>query len=134
MEDDSWLDDLSVPLLHDGPLGHGLYVIEDDDSSIDNIFCFGTFADKRTGILYNDLTGAFPYMTFEGNVCFLIIYHYKSNAILALPISGLDDNTVFAVYKTQFEFLECKGYKIKLNVMDNQCTKQIKKFLTDKDC
>jgi replicative superfamily II helicase len=30
--------------------------------------------------------------------------------------------------------LESKGYKIKLNVMDNQCTKQIKKFLTDKDC
>ena len=33
----------------------------------------------------------------------------------------------FTAYKTQFEFLESKGYKIKLNVMDNQCTKQIKK-------
>jgi len=41
---------------------------------------------------------------------------------------------VFAAYKTQFEFWESKGYKIKLNVMDNQCTKQIKKFLTDNDC
>ena len=43
-------------------------------------------------------------------------------------------NTVFAAYKTQFDFLERKGYKIKLNMMDNQCTKQIKKSLTDKDC
>jgi hypothetical protein len=56
------------------------------------------------------------------------------NAILGLPISGFDDNTVFAAYKTQFEFWESKGYKIKLNVMDNQCTKQIKKFLSDNDC
>ena len=73
-------------------------------------------------------------MSLEGNVCYLIVYHYKSNAILGLPISGFDDNTVFAAYKTQFEFLESKGYKIKLNVMDNQCMKQIKKILTDNDC
>lgn len=133
-DNESSLDDLSVPLLHTGPHKHGPYVIEDDDSFIGNIFCFGAFADKQTGILYKDLTGAFPYMSLEGNVSFLIIYHYKSNAILALPISGLDDNTVFAEYKTQFDFLESKGYKIKLNVMDNQCTKQIKKFLTKNDC
>ena len=73
-------------------------------------------------------------MSLEGNVCYLIVYHYESNAILGLPISGFDDNTVVTAYKTQFEFLESKGYKIKLNVMDNQCTKQIKKILTDKDC
>ena len=73
-------------------------------------------------------------MSLEGNVCYLIVYHYESNAILGLPISGFNDNTVFAAYKTQFEFLESKAYKIKLNVMDNQCTKQIKKILTDNDC
>jgi hypothetical protein len=67
-------------------------------------------------------------MSLEGNVCFLIVYPYKSSTILALPISGLDDNTIFAVYKTQFDFLESKGHKIQLNMMDNQCTKQIKKF------
>ena len=93
-------------------------------------FCFAAFADKRTGVLYNDLTGSFPYMSLEGNVCYLITYHYESNAILGLPISGFDDKTVFAAYKAQFELLESKGYKIKLCVMDNQCTKQINKFLT----
>jgi hypothetical protein len=96
--------------------------------------CFGIFAEKQTGILYNDLTGLFPYMSLKGNVCFLIVYHYESNAILMLPISGFDNNTIFAMYKTQFEFLESKGHKIRLNVMDNRCTKQIKKFLTANDC
>ncbi len=42
--------------------------------------------------------------------------------------------TLFLRHTKHFAFLESKGYKIKLNVMDNQCTKQIKKFLTDKDC
>jgi hypothetical protein len=73
-------------------------------------------------------------MSLKRNVCFLIVYHYKSNAILALLISSLDDNTIFAAYKTQFEFLESKGHKIKLSVMGNQCTKQIKKNLTANDC
>jgi hypothetical protein len=84
--------------------------------------------------MYNNLSRLFPYMSLEGNVYYLIVYHYESNAILGLPISEFDDNTVFAAYKTEFEFLESRGYKIKLNVMDNQCTKQIKKFLTNKDC
>jgi hypothetical protein len=73
-------------------------------------------------------------MSLQGNVCFLIVYHYESNAIIALPISGLDDNTIFAAHKTRFKFLENKGHKIKLNVMDNQCIKQIKKNLTANDC
>ncbi len=129
------MDDISKPVFQAGPLDHGpLVIVEDDESSVGNIFCFTAFADKRTGVVYNDLTGSFPYMSLEGNVCYLIVYNYKSNAILGLPISGFDNNTVFAAYKTQFEFLESKGYKIKLNVIDNQCTKQIKKFLTNKDC
>jgi hypothetical protein len=33
-----------------------------------------------------------------------------------------------------FESLEAKGYKPKMNVMDNQATKYIKKFLTEKEC
>jgi hypothetical protein len=129
------MNDISKPVFQAGPLKHGpLVIAEDNKSSVGFFFCFAAFADKRTGVMYNDLTGSFPYMSLEGNVCYLIIYHYEFNAILGLPISGFDDNTVFAAYKTQFEFLESKGYKIKINVMGNQCTKQIKKFLTDKDC
>jgi hypothetical protein len=127
INNESKVDDVLEPLFNVGPIEHGPNVIvQDNDSSIGNIFCFGPFADKQTGILYNNLTGSFPYMSLEGNVCFLIVYHYESNAILALRISGFSNNTIFAAYKTQFEFLESKGHKIRLNVMDKQCTKQIK--------
>ncbi len=42
-----------------------------DDESIANMFCFGAFADKITGVVYNDLTGNFPFMSLDGSVCFL---------------------------------------------------------------
>ena len=105
---DSWMDNISKPAFHEGHFNGPLVIVEDDDSSVGNIFCFVAFADKRTGVLYNDLTGLFPYMSLEGNVCYLIIYHYESNAILGLPISSFDDNTVFAAYKTQFDFWKSK--------------------------
>ncbi len=104
----------------------------DNVSSEAKIFCFAAFADKQKGILYNDLTGAFPFMSLEGNVCFLVVYHYKTNAILALPIKGFSNKIIFATYQQQYNMLESKGYKIKLNVMDNQVTKVIKKFLEKK--
>jgi hypothetical protein len=109
-------------------------IIEDNASSNANIFCFAAFADKRTGILYNDLTSPFPFMSLEGNICFLVVYHYKTNAILALPIKWFSNDIIFATYKQQYDMLESKGYKIKLNVMDNQATWVIKKFLDAKQC
>jgi hypothetical protein len=42
----------------------GTNVIDDDkNESIANVFCFGAFADKRDGAVYNDLTGLFPFMS-----------------------------------------------------------------------
>jgi hypothetical protein len=132
---DSTSECIHAPLVNDDTLDNGPNYIADKENSTDsNIFCFGAFTDKRSGIIYNNLTGSFPYMSLQGKVCFLVVYHYESNAILALPIPSLNDDTIFAAYKTQFEFLESKGHKIKLNVMDNQCTRQIKKNLTLKDC
>ncbi len=84
--------------------------------------------------MYNNMTGNFPFFSLDGNVCYHIIYHYESNSILATPITGLTDNIVFDAYKQQFEELEKKGFKVKMNVMDNQATKNIKKFLTKKEC
>jgi hypothetical protein len=73
-------------------------------------------------------------MSLKGNVCFLIVYHLKTNAILALLIKGFSDAIIFESYKQQFNLLESKGYKIKLNVMDNQATKVIKQFLDKQEC
>jgi hypothetical protein len=62
------------------------------------------------------------------------MYHYELNAILVKAIANVDDHSIYEAYKEVFETLEAKGYKPKMNVMDNQATKYIKKFLTKKEC
>jgi len=58
--------------------GRHLIISEDEDESIANIFVFGAFADKNSGIVYHDLTGSFPFMSLDGSVCFFVsISSYK---------------------------------------------------------
>ncbi len=47
---------------------------------------------------------------------------------------GLDDVSIFNAYKITFGSLTAKGFKPKLNIMDNQAKKYIKKFLTAVNC
>jgi hypothetical protein len=68
-------------------------------------------------------------MLYDGSICFLVVYHYESNAILALPVAGLNDKMIFEAYKIAFNELAAKGFKPKLNIMDNQATKYIEKFI-----
>jgi hypothetical protein len=72
-------------------------------------------------------------MSYDGSVCFLVLYHYKSNAIMATPITGLDDVCIFNAYKLNFNELKHKGYKPIMNVLDNQATKHTKKILTKEE-
>ncbi len=106
------------------------FIINDKlDASMANIFAFGAFTDKNSWILYNNLTGLFPFMSLDSSVCFFVLHNYRSNCILADPIKALDDTTIFEAYKKQFDELTKKGLKPKLNIMDNQATKYIKQFL-----
>ena len=104
--------------------------MDDDDATIANVFCFDTFADKTSSIVYNDLTGSFPFVLLEGSVCFFVLYHYKSSCILTTQIKEMDNKTIFEAYKQYFEELTSKGFKPKLNIMDNQATKHNSLFHT----
>jgi hypothetical protein len=64
----------------------------------------------------------------------LVMYHYETNAIFAIPIPGLDSKSILDSYKKIFEYLVSKGYKPKVNVMDNQATKAIKQYLVMQQC
>jgi hypothetical protein len=66
-----------------------------DDESIANVFCFGAFANKINGVVYNDLTGNFTFMSIDGSVCFFVLYHYETNAILVKPIANVDNWSIF---------------------------------------
>ena len=90
--------DVTIPGLHlydneeeRGPILSLHNLIDNiEDESIANVFCFGAFADKVSGVVYNVCTGDFPYMSLDENVCFFMMYHYETNAILITPTAGLD--------------------------------------------
>jgi hypothetical protein len=71
----------------------------DNDKSIANISCYRAFADKNSGIVYHNLTGSVPFMSYDGSVYFFILYQYKLNSILATLIAGLDHINIFNAYK-----------------------------------
>jgi hypothetical protein len=55
---------------------------DSNNDTIANVFCFGAFSDKITGIVYTDMTGNFPFISLDGSVCYLIVYHYKKSLSL----------------------------------------------------
>ncbi len=60
--DDDHKDDRNEPRL--------AFIDDINNESIANVLCFGAFADKNTGVIYNDCTGNFPFMSLDGNICF----------------------------------------------------------------
>ena len=44
----------------------------------------------------------------------------------------MDDESIFEAHKDRFKYLESKGFKIKINIMDNQATRQVKRLGTFK--
>ena len=117
--------ELVYPISANGEQRGSSVIVNNGDKSITNIFCFGAFANKNTGIVYHDLTGSFPFMSFDGMVCFFELNHYESNAILAPP---LQDWTMLPF--SYFKEFSAKKFKPKLNIMDSQATKHIKTILT----
>jgi hypothetical protein len=107
MDDDDKDSEDSIPI----HVPH-IKVIKSDDNSNRNVFVFAAFADKQNGTLYSNLTGTFPFMSLEGNVCFLIVYHYETNAIMAVPIENFTDGAILKAFRQQFELLKSKGHKI----------------------
>ncbi len=89
-------------------------LIADDEShaSIANVFAYGAFADKHSGVVCHDLTGSFPFLLLDSSVCFFVLYHYESNSILAKPLKGLDDKVIFEAYKKFHLLLTKKGYSV----------------------
>jgi hypothetical protein len=80
-----------------------------DDESIANIFCFGTFTAKINGVVYNNLTGNFPFMSLDGSACFFVMYHYETNALLANPIANLDNKSILRSAKLTLKCLRLRG-------------------------
>ena len=76
--------------------------VNEPHNGLNNVFCFAALADKQTGTLYTDATGALPVMSLEGNQYYFVAYDYDTNAIFAIPIKKLKDDSIIAAFDEIF--------------------------------
>ena len=58
-----------------------------------------------------------------------VCYAYGPNAILVHPMKTRSDECFVAAYEEMYEYLESRGFKPKLNVTDNECSKAVQRYI-----
>lgn len=100
--------------------------IGDNDESACKLFCYAALANKHTGAMYTDATGALPVLSVNGHQYYFVAYAYDINYIFAIPIQNVQDVTIMEAFDEVFQELKAKGFKPTFNVADNQATVPIK--------
>ena len=85
-------------------------------------------------MLYTDATGSLLTASLEGNQYYFVACDYGTNAIFAIPMKDIKDETIIAVFDKIFKDLTNKGYKPTFNVTDNQATTPLKQYLSQEKC
>eukprot|EP00804_Cyclotella_cryptica_P001975 CCRYP_007400-RA/>CCRYP_007400-RA protein AED:0.40 eAED:0.27 QI:0/0/0/1/0.33/0/4/0/700 len=93
------------------------------------LFVGATIADQNEGTIYTDQTGAFPVTSYHSNKYQFVAYEYRSNAILVRALKDQTDKSLIAAFTYVYEYLTDCRFRPKLNVMDNQCSKAVEKYI-----
>jgi hypothetical protein len=85
------------------------------------------------GQLYTDLTGRFPVRSSKGNLYFMICYSYDSNYVKAVPMKSRSASEWLKAYEHIHQELASRGFKPKLQTLDNEASAALKSFFTEND-
>jgi hypothetical protein len=81
----------------------------------------------ETGQIYTDQTGNFPNVLQWGNKYLMVLYDYDSNSILVEPLRNCTDAQMITAYDRLVEWLTWAGLKLRLQRLDNDASKALKK-------
>ena len=62
-----------------------------------------------------------------------VCYAYKPNAILVHPMKSRVTTEMVGAYTQIYKYLTAKGYKPKLNITNNECSKAVQNYITSQD-
>jgi hypothetical protein len=85
------------------------------------------------GQLYTDLTGKFPVRSSKGNSYVMVCYVYDCNYIKVIPVKSRSASEWVKAYDTIHQELTVKGFKPKLQTLDNEASAALKNFFTAND-
>jgi hypothetical protein len=85
------------------------------------------------GQLYTDLTGKFPVRSSKGNSYVVVCYIYDFNYIKVVPMNSRSASEWVKAYDSIHQELTVKGFKPKLQTLDNEASAALKNFFTVND-
>jgi hypothetical protein len=85
------------------------------------------------GQLYTDLTGRFPVRSSKGNWYVMICYSYDCNYVKAFPMKSRSASEWLKAYEHVNQELTSKGFKPKLQTLDNEASEVLNSFFTEND-
>jgi hypothetical protein len=85
------------------------------------------------GQLYTDLTGKFPIRSSKGNSYVMVCYVYECNYVKVIPMKSRFAPEWVKAYDTIHQELTVKGFKPKLQTLDNEASAAFKIFFTAND-
>ncbi|GFH50519.1 hypothetical protein CTEN210_06995 [Chaetoceros tenuissimus] len=88
--------------------------------------------EKLTGQCYTDQTGRMTVTSVSGMNSVLVAYDYDSNLIWGVPMPSRTAAQIVKAYKQIYKMLQTKGFKPKLQRLDNECAKELKDFFDEK--
>jgi hypothetical protein len=85
------------------------------------------------GQLYTDLTGKFPVRSNKGNSYVMVCYIYDCNYVKVVLMKSRSASEWVKAYDSVHEELTVKGFKPKLQTLDNEASSALKNFFTVND-
>jgi hypothetical protein len=85
------------------------------------------------GQLYTDLTGKFPVISSKGNSYVMLCYLYDCNYDKVIPIKSRSASEWVKAYDSVHQELTLKGFKPKLQTLNNEALAALKNYFTVND-
>jgi hypothetical protein len=85
------------------------------------------------GQLYTDLTGKFLVRSSRGHSYVMVCYVYDCNCVKVIPMRSRSASERVKAYDTVHQELTVKGFKPKLQTLDNEASAALKTFFTVND-
>jgi hypothetical protein len=85
------------------------------------------------GQLYTDLTGKFPVRSSKGNSYVMVCYIYDCNYVKVIPMKSRSASEWVKAYDSVHQKLTVKGFKPKLQTLDNEASAALKNYFTIND-
>jgi hypothetical protein len=97
--------------------------------AMQGVFCFAALTNAIMGTMYTDIPGAFPVRLFKSMQYIFVAYVYDLNVIIVCIMPYCTDASMVTAFTKVITILNAGGYQPALNVMDNECSAAIKKYI-----